>query len=223
MPGGVPMKISVLIVDDHTVLREGLQALLEKHTDISVVGHAANGRMALDLVRQLHPNIVLMDLSMPGMSGIDATRLILQQDPHVAVIVLSMWSTSEYVHLALQAGVKGYLLKESAGKELVDAVLAVAAGHCHFSQPITDMLGSDYLDNQSRHLERRPLDNLSVREQEVLYLVLEGKSSAEIGEMLHLSPKTVDSYRSRLMQKLGVPDLVGLVKFAFIHGLISID
>lgn len=215
------MKVNLLIVDDHAVLREGLQALLERHPDICVVGQAANGYTALELVRQLRPNMVLMDLSMPGMNGIEATRLILQEDPHIAVIILSMWNTTQYVRAALQTGVKGYLLKESAAKELIEAVLAVAAGHCYFSQPVTDMLGSDYAEARSQPGDYHLLENLSVREQEVMYLVLEGKSSTEIGKMLHLSPKTVDSYRSRLMQKLGVSDLVGLVRFAFVHGLIS--
>jgi DNA-binding NarL/FixJ family response regulator len=217
------MRIHVLIVDDHAVVRDGLQALLEMHPEICVIGHAANGRAALELIKELRPEIVLMDLSMPGMNGVDCARIILEQDPQIGVIMLSMLGTAEHIYRALQAGVRGYLLKESAGREVVDAVLKVAEGQRYFSQSVTEMFVSDYLDNRKQVMNASPLESLSLREQEVMYLVLDGKSSTEIGEMLHLSSKTVDSYRSRLMQKLGVTDLVGLVKFAYIHGLITVN
>lgn len=217
------MKTKVFIADDHAVVRDGLRALLEAHPDITVVGDASDGRQAVSQVMALNPNVVIMDISMPEVNGIDATRQILEFNPQVNVIILSMLGTTEHVFRALQVGVKGYLLKESAGREVVDAVLAVAAGKRYLSQPITDTLVADYVHQREQFPEKTLVDTLSPREREILKLVLEGKSSAEIGKLLFLSAKTVDTYRSRMMRKLGVSDLQGLVKFAIQHGLISIS
>ncbi len=217
------MKTKVFIADDHAVVRDGLRALLEAHPDITVVGDASDGRQAVSQVLALNPNVVIMDISMPEVNGIDATRQILEHNPEVKVIILSMLGTSEHVFRALQAGAKGYLLKESAGREVVDAVLAVAAGRRYLSQPITDTLVIDYVRQREQFPEKTLVDTLSHREREILKLVLEGKSSAEIGNLLFLSAKTVDTYRSRMMRKLGVSDLQGLVKFAIQHGLISLS
>jgi DNA-binding NarL/FixJ family response regulator len=216
------MKINVFIADDHAVMRDGLQALLEGSGEVLVVGQAADGRSAVELVKETHPDVVLLDLSMPGLNGIDAARQINEYDPLIRIIILSMMGTSEHVYRALQAGVYSYLLKESAGREVLEAVIEVSMGNKYFSQGVMDMLVGDYLENRRSESKDSPLESLSAREQEVMQLVLEGKTSAEIGEALHLSPKTVDSYRSRLMQKLGVSDLVSLIKFAFVHGLIPV-
>jgi len=216
------MPINVVLADDHTIVRDGLRALLEANPEIKVVGDAANGHQVVNQVRELQPDVVIMDISMPEMNGIDATHQILEASPQVRVIILSMLGTADHVFHALQAGVRGFLLKESAGREVMEAVQAVYAGEMYFSRPITQTLISDYMqarvDGQADSLE-----SLSIRENEILRLVVEGNTSAEIGNSLHLSPKTVESYRSRMMQKLGVSDLPELVKFAIKHGLISLD
>jgi DNA-binding NarL/FixJ family response regulator len=216
------MPINVVLVDDHTIVRDGLRALLEANPEIKVVGDAANGLQAVSQVRELQPDIVIMDISMPEVNGIDATRQILEASPEIRVIMLSMLGTADHVFHALQAGVRGFLLKESAGREVMEAVQSVYAGEMYFSRPITHTLITDYMQARAES-QSDTLESLSLRENEILCLVVEGKTSAEIGECLHLSPKTVESYRSRLMQKLGITDIPELVKFAIKHGLISLD
>ena len=216
------MTINVVLADDHTIVRDGLRALLEANPEIKVVGDAANGRQVVDLVNELQPDIVIMDISMPELNGIDATRVILETAPQVRVIILSMLGTADHVFHALQAGVRGFLLKESAGREVMEAVESVYAGDMYFSRPITFTLVNDYMQARVES-QSAPLESLSVRENEILCLVVEGKTSAEIGKSLNLSPKTVESYRSRMMQKLGVSDLPELIKFAIKNGLISVD
>lgn len=217
------MDINIFIADDHAVVRDGLRALLEANPEMHVVGDASTGQQAVEGVGALKPDVVLMDISMPQVNGIEATRLILIENPSVQVIILSMLGTSEHVFRALQAGAKGYLLKESAGREVVEAVRAVAAGKGYLSHPIFETLVHDYVHQRQQVEKLDPLNSLSRREQEILKLVLEGKSSTEIGRQLFLSPKTVDTYRSRMMHKLGVADMPGLIKFAFQNGLISLS
>jgi DNA-binding NarL/FixJ family response regulator len=214
------MKISVFLADDHTVVRDGLRALLEANPDISVVGDAASGLQTVSQVQDLHPDVVLMDISMPELNGINATQQILEANPEARVIILSMLGTPEHVYRALQAGARGYLLKESAGREVMEAVLAVHAGETYLSQPIQNILISEYLQQHGTSDKKGPLGRLSQREREILHLVVEGKTSAEIGAILFLSPKTVESYRSRMMRKLGVEDMPGLIKFALQEGLL---
>ena len=214
-------KISVFIADDHAIVREGLTALLEANPEISVVGDAADGRQAVSRAQNLHPDVVIMDISMPGLNGIDAAQQILERLPETRVIILSMLGTPEHVFRALQAGARGYLLKESAGREVLEAVLAVQAGQIYLSQPVMHTVVADYVQQRGGTGTKSPLESLSQREREVLHLVVEGKTSAEIGEMLCLSPKTVESYRSRMMHKLGTPDLPSLIKFAVQEGLIT--
>ena len=216
------MPIRVILADDHTIVRDGLRALLEANPEIMVVGDASNGLEVVERVRELKPDIVIMDISMPALNGIDATSQILESNPNVGVIILSMLGTADHVFHALQAGVRGYLLKESAGREVMEAVEAVYGGEMYFSRPITQTMINDYV--QARvEAQSEPLESLSIRENEILCMVVEGKTSAEIGYNLHLSPKTVDSYRSRMMQKLGVSDFAELIKFAIKHGLISLE
>jgi DNA-binding NarL/FixJ family response regulator len=217
------MPIRVLLADDHTVVRDGLHALLSSHSEIEVVGGAGTGRLAVQMAQNLHPDVVVMDISMPGLNGIDAAANILAGAPGTRVIILSMLGTPEHVHRALQVGVHGYLLKESAGREVIEAILAVHSGGIYLSQPVTHTLVGDYLAQRSQTPGKGPLESLSEREREILLLVVEGRTSAEIAAQLHLSQKTVESYRSRMMQKLGVPDLTGLIKFAIQYGLISLD
>jgi len=216
------MTISVVLADDHTIVRDGLRALLEADPEIRVVGNAADGRQVVSQVQELQPDVVIMDISMPELNGIDATRKILQSSPQVRVIILSMLGTADHVFHALQAGARGYLLKESAGREVMDAVQTVYAGEMYFSRPITQTLVNDYLQ-QRDETQKGSLETLSLREHEILCLVVEGKTSAAIGKSLNLSPKTVESYRSRMMQKLGISDMAELIKFAIKHGMISLD
>ncbi len=216
------LAITVFLADDHAVVRDGLRVLLEAQPDISVVGDAANGRDAVHQVTQLCPNVVVMDIAMPELNGIEATQQIYEACPSAQVIILSIHSTTEHIFRALQAGARGYLLKESAGIEVVNAVRAVHAGHRYLSQKISDRLIDDYV-RQRRASDVSPLTRLSPREREVVQLVVEGKSNAEIAGILSLSLKTVETYRSRLMRKLGISDLPSLVKFAVQHGLTPLE
>lgn len=213
------MTITVLIADDHAVVRDGLHLLLEAQPDIRVVGEVADGRDAVDAALQLKPDVVLMDLAMPLLNGADATSLILEKREATRVVILSMHSTVEHVFRALQAGATGYLRKESAGSEVVDAVRAVHAGRRYLSQKITESVVDDYIRKRSVD---SPLASLSLREREILQLIVAGKPGVEIARLLCLSPKTVDTYRSRMMHKLGIGDLPSLVKFAVQHGLTTL-
>jgi DNA-binding NarL/FixJ family response regulator len=213
------MSITVFLADDHAVVRDGLRLVLEAAGDIEVVGEAANGRDAIQRVAQLCPKVVIMDLAMPELNGFEATQQIRRVCPSARVIVLSMHSTAEDIFRAMQAGANGYVLKESAGAEVVNAVCAVHAGRRYLSQKVSDTL-LDYLMLQRESPETKsPIERLSPREREVLQLLVEGKSRAEIARILFLSPRTVDTYRERLMQKLGVSDFPSLIKFALQHGL----
>jgi len=217
------MSITVFLADDHAVVRDGLRLLLEAQGDIRVVGDAANGREAVHQVAQLRPDVVIMDIAMPELNGIEATRQIHEACPSAQVVVLSMHYTTEHIFRALQAGARGYLLKESAGIEVVNAVRTVHTGHRYLSQKISDKVIDDYVRQREAAGARSPLARLSPREREILQLVAEGKSSAEIAGLLSLSPKTVETYRSRLMRKLGIRDLAGLIKFAVLKGLIPLE
>ena len=212
--------ISVLLADDHAVVRDGLRALLEAQADIEVVGDAANGREVLRLAQQLHPDVVVMDIAMPELNGVEATQQMHDAYPSTQVLILSMHSTTEHIFRALQAGARGYLLKDSAGAEVVDAVRVVHAGRRYLSQKIAATVIDDYIAERHR---TSPLESLSSRERQILQLVAEGKSSTEIAAILFLSPKTVDTYRSRLMHKLDIGDLPSLVKFAIQHGVTQLD
>jgi DNA-binding NarL/FixJ family response regulator len=211
------MNIRVLLADDHAVIREGLAALLSAQSDITVVGSAANGREALKAARELKPDVVVMDVAMPELNGIDAAQLLNEREPPVPVLILSMHAGIEHVTRALQAGAAGYLLKESAAREIIEAVRVVHAGRRYLSPPVAEIVAEHVRSGSPRS----PLDLLSARERQILQLVAEGRTSARIAESLHLSPKTVETYRSRMMDKLGINDVAGLVKFAIRHGLAS--
>lgn len=213
------MTITVLIADDHAVVRDGLRLLLENQSDIRVIGQVADGREAVEAAVRLKPDVVLMDLAMPLLNGIDAAAQIMEKQERAKIVMLSMHSTVEHVFRALQAGVLGYLRKEAAGNEVVDAVRTVYSGRRYLSHKITESMVDDYI--RKRTLDS-PLDSLSQRERTILQLLVEGKPGIEIARLLHVSPKTVDTYRSRMMQKLGIGDLPGLVKFALQHGLTTL-
>lgn len=214
--------IKVFLADDHTAIRDGMSALMEIEQDIQVVGTAGDGREAVQQVKTIQPDIVVMDIAMPELNGIDATLQISESSPAVNVIMLSMYDSSEHVHQALKAGAKGYLLKESAGKEVVTAIRVVSSGGRYLSERIQEMVIEGYISGQDVVPGKSPLDKLSTRERQILQLVVEGKSSAEVSKILFISPKTVATYRSRLMEKLAIHDVPGLVKFAIKHGLTTI-
>jgi len=213
------MNIRVLIVDDHVVMAEGLRHLIEAQPDLTVVGCVTDGREALRQVVELRPDVVMMDIAMPELNGIEATRLIGQRAPETKVVILSMHSNQEYVLRALQAGARGYLLKKNAADEVLQAIRAVHSGSRFLSRQIAEGVIDDYL----RSGTGSPLDALSSRERQVLQLLVESRAIAAIAELLSLSPKTVETYRSRIMQKLGIDDMPSLVKFAIQQGLTSID
>lgn len=213
------MTITVFIADDHEVMREGLTLVLQSDAGIRVIGTASNGRDAIREVARLQPNVAILDISMPEMNGVEAARQIRERSPATRIVILSMHATPEHVFHALEAGAHGYLLKESAGSEVIAAVRAVRAGRRHLSPKIAEIIA----ERMSRRPDENPLDRLSRREREILQLIAEGHSSREISARLSLSPKTVDTYRSRLMQKLNITDVAGLVKFAIQHGITTLE
>ena len=217
------MTISVFLADDHTVVRDGLRYLLEAQPDIEVIGDAADGRQAVRLVARLKPDVAIVDITMPELNGIDATLQIRDVCPSTGVIILSMHANTRHITRALRAGAQGYLVKESAGIEVVEAVRMVNAGHHYLSQAVSDIVINDYVSQRLTAEHRSSLESLSPREREVLQLVVEGKSSTEIATILNLSPKTVESYHSRLMQKLEISDLPSLVRFAIKQGLTPLE
>jgi DNA-binding NarL/FixJ family response regulator len=217
------LNIRVLVADDHAIVREGLGTMLSNQPDMTVVGLATHGRDAIRMVDEYQPDVAIMDISMPELNGIDAISQMLPRHPNIKVIVLSIHETKPYVYRALKAGARGYLLKETAGLEVVDAVRAVYSGERYLSQRISDLVTDISFHRLEGSKEASPLEQLSPREREILQLVAEGKTSQEIGERLSISSKSVDTYRSRLMRKIGVKDLAGLVKFAIQHGVISLE
>jgi DNA-binding NarL/FixJ family response regulator len=217
------MKIRAFLADDHAVLRDGLRLLLEAGGDITVVGSEGNGRDALNKALQLQPDVVVMDISMPQLNGIEATQQICAACPNTKVIILSVYSTAEHVFRALRAGARGYLLKDSAGDEVVEAVRAIHSGRHYFSRAIGEIMVQDYIKYRLDAQAKSPLESLSSREREVLQLLVEGRSNPDIATGLCLSVKSIETYRSRLMQKLGIYDLPGLVKFAIQQGLTPVE
>ena len=213
------MTIRILIADDHAVVAEGLKHLVEAQADLEVVATVGDGREAVRVAKETQPDVVLMDLSMPELNGADATRAIVDERPECRVIVLSMYAEREYVRRALKAGATGYVVKRSAAKELVEAIRAVTSGQRYLSPRVADVVIDDYAADGKADL----LEKLSTREREVLQLLAEGRTGSEIAQRLALSQKTVETYRARLVEKLGIRDVAGLVKFAIQRGLVSLD
>jgi len=210
--------IRILIADDHAVVAEGLKQLIEAQADMQVVAIAGDGREAVRQVGELEPDVVIMDLSMPELNGADATRVLLEQGPERKVIVLSMYADHEYVRRALKSGARGYVVKRSAAKDVVEAIRAVHGGQQYISPMVADAVASEPPAGKEDRLAR-----LSTREREVLQLLAEGRTGTEIAQRLSLSPKTVETYRARLVEKLGIRDVAGLVRFAIQRGIISLE
>ncbi len=211
--------IRVLIVDDHAVLRDGMRAVLAAQSDIEVVAEAADGVAAVQQIVRYKPDVVLLDLNLPLMSGFDVLRELQRRNLAPAVLVLTMNEAPEHVRIAFELGARGFVRKGSAAATVIDGVRAVHAGR----RFLPDELTGEALEALLAAPGRQLLDALSTRERQVMRLVCEGMSSADIGRMLNLSAKTVDTYRSRLMHKLGVADVTALVKLAVREGLISIE
>ena len=214
------MSFRVLIADDHGVVRQGLRTLLEKSPEVSVVGEAADGREAVRLAAELHPNIVVMDLAMPLLNGIDAAAQIIARDPGIQVIILSMHSDESYILRALNAGAKGYLLKDAAEGDILPAVRTVASGRPYFSPVIAATLLDEYLQTMKKHKVQDSYDLLTDREKDVLQLLAEGKTNKEVAALLSLSPYTVESHRTNLMQKLNLHNTAEIVLYAVRKNLI---
>ena len=211
--------IKVILADDHPVVRDGLRFLLDAQKDIKVVGTAVNGLEAVELATRLCPDVAVMDISMPLLNGIEATQQICTACPQTRVMMLSIHFTSVHIQRALQAGAMGYLLKESAGEEVVEAIRTVYSGKRYLSRKIAESVVEEYVRQSGGDV----LEGLSPRERQVLQLIAEGKTSSDAAKLLYLSVKTVETYRSRLMQKLGLKDMASLVKFAIQHGIISLE
>jgi two-component system response regulator NreC len=214
-------RLRLALADDHTIMRSGLRLLLERESDFSIVGEAGDGREVIEIVEAQSPNIVIMDVAMPNLNGIEAARRITSSHPRTAIIILSMHSDESYVLRALNAGARGYLLKDSAESDLISAVRAVSEGKAFFSPAISKLLVEDYV----RQLRQRGVEDsyelLTPRERELLQLVAEGKTTKEAATVLNLSPHTVDTHRANLMRKLNLNSLPELILYAVRKGVIT--
>jgi DNA-binding NarL/FixJ family response regulator len=214
-------RIRVLIADDHAILRDGIRALLEDEPDIDVVGEAEDGRWAVERACKLRPDVVLMDIAMPLLNGLEATRQIKRDTPETHVLILTMYEDAEYVGRVLEAGASGYVLKHAAGRELVTAIRAVADGGAFFSPSIARHVLEGYVSRRDGSASPDPYDDLTPREREVLQLIAEGHTNRDIAEILTLSIKTVKTHRLHLMQKLDIHDRGELIKYAIQKGIIQ--
>ena len=212
--------VRVLVADDHTIIRSGLRLLLEREAGYEVVGEALDGHQAVELAESTRPDVVMLDIAMPRLNGIEATKQIVAKLPETGVIILSMHSDEAYVLKALKAGARGYLLKDSAESDIINAIRAVNDGKAYFSPEISKMMADDYV----RQLRQRGLEDtydlLTVREREILQLLTEGKGNKEIAGLLNLSTYTVDTHRSHILQKLNLHSLPELILYAVRKGVI---
>lgn len=207
------MAVKVMLVDDHAIVRDGLQMLINTQGGMEVVAGISDGRSAVEAAEALWPDVVIMDIAMPEMNGIEAARKMLARMPELKIIILTMYESPEYVRQAFKAGASGFLLKKSAGIEIIKAIREVMRGHRYFGKGVEEAWASDEGAGQD------PYETLSHREKQILQLVVDGKTSREIAEMIFISSKSVETYRSRLMKKLGIDNIAGLVKFALRRGL----
>lgn len=212
-------KIRILVVDDHAIMREGIRALFEPHDDIEIVGEASEGKEAIEKAQQVSPDIIIMDIAMPGMDGLEATRRILKKNQKVKVLVLTQHDNREYILSAIKAGVAGYVPKKALASDLVSAIRAVYKGDSFLYPSATAALIQDYL----RQAWVEPYDLLTDREREILKLIAEGHTSREIADMLFISLKTVLGHRTKIMQKLDIHNRTELIKYAMHKGLVSMD
>ena len=213
-------KIRILLADDHTVMRSGLRALLERQGNIEIVAEAENGREAVSLCGALAPEIAIVDVGMPVLNGIEATKALLKESPSTGVVMLSMHSDESYVMRSLQAGARGYLLKDSAASDLLSAIEAVSQGKSFFSPAIRRLLAEDYVRVLQQKGEVDSYELLTMREREILQLLAEGKTNKEVAGALHISPYTVETHRSNILEKLGLHSGAELILYAVRKGII---
>jgi DNA-binding NarL/FixJ family response regulator len=212
-------KLRILVVDDHAVLRDGIRAMLGLHDDIEIVGEASDGRQAVEKAQELDPDVVLMDLAMPEMDGMEATRRIIKKNPKVKVLVLTQHDNKEYILSAIKAGALGYVPKRALGSELVTAVRAVHRGDSFLYPSAATALIQDYL----HQVDEEPYNDLTGREREILKMIAEGNTSREIADKLVISLKTVLGHRTQIMKKLGIHNRTELIKYSLRKGLITMD
>jgi len=213
--------VRILLADDHTVMRAGLRLLLERHEDFEVVGEAADGRQAVDIATELKPTVVVMDIAMPQLNGVEAARQILNRYPDTAIVMLSMHSDESYVLRSLKAGARAYLLKDSAEADLVSAIQAIIEGKSFFSPGVRALLKEDYIHRLAKFGADDTYELLTAREREVLQLVAEGRSNKEVAALLNLSLYTVETHRTHILQKLNLHSVPDLILYAVRKGIIS--
>lgn len=216
---GVNKKIKVLLVDDHPVVRKGLHSCLANRENLKIVGEACNGTEAIQKVKELDPDVVLMDINMPGMDGLQVTEALRKDSPQTRVLVLSVHDTRDYVMRIVKAGARGYVLKDTPPEELVRAIETVNAGDAYFSPSVARIALNQYVAESDSN---SPLTRLSEREREVLVEIAEGKSNKEIASRLNIGVRTVETHRERIMRKLDIHSVAGLTKFAIANGMISL-
>jgi two-component system response regulator NreC len=217
----MPEKIRVLVADDHTIVREGVRLLLEAQPDIEVVGEASDGAEAVARVRELHPDLVVMDIQMPNWNGLQATRAIKEEFPQMHVLALTMYESDEYFFQMLAAGASGYILKKAASTDLLTAIRAVHQGDVFLYPSVARRLVSDYLTRVKSGEEQSSYDGLTVREREVLKLIAEGHTNQVIADKLVISPSTVQTHRNRIMQRLNLHTRAELIKYAMRKGMLD--
>jgi len=213
--------IRILLADDHSILREGLRMLLDRQDEFAVVGDASNGREAVEMAEKHDPDVVIMDLAMPGLNGIEATRRIIARSPRTAVVILSMHSDESYILRSLKAGARGYLLKDSLKADLLDAVRAAVRGKSFFSPKVSQVLKEEYVNELEARGAEDTWELLTDREREILQLVAEGKTNKEIAALLNISIYTIDTHRSHILQKLNLHSAPELILYAVRKGIIS--
>jgi two-component system nitrate/nitrite response regulator NarL len=212
--------IRVLVADDHPVVRKGLQTYLARQGHLRLVGEAADGDEALRMARELSPDVVLMDISMPGMNGLAVTEVLRKEAPDMKVLILSVHSNKEYIFRVIQAGAHGYVSKEAPPEELLRAIESVYAGEPHFSEDIARAALSEFVNSGGK---KEPFAQLTVREREVLVFIAEGQSNKEIADRLGIGVRTIETHRERIMRRLNIHSVAGLTKYAIANGLISLE
>ena len=217
------MSIKILLVDDHGILRSGVELIVNQIEDMEIVGQGCDGHEGIELARKLKPDIVLMDISMPGLNGIDASKEILRENPDIKILALSAHCNRRFVSQVLKAGVSGYALKDGMADELIEAIKAVYAGKRYLSEKVAKLVVDDYSRGLSSESDEKPIDKLTTRERELLQLIAENKTTKETAMLLHISVKTVEARRLNIMKKLNVSGVAELTKIAIREGLTSID
>lgn len=217
------MNTRILLVDDHQIMREGLMSLMAGEPDLEVVGDASDGRQAVQMARRLKPDLVVMDISMPGLSGIEATRKILDELDRVRVLALSMHADPRFVAGALEAGAHGYMIKDCTSQELLECIRTVAGGGTYLSPQVAEVVVKGFVRRLGEETGTPPASVLTPREREVLQLLVEGHTVKAIAERIHLGIKTVETHRRNIMEKLGLKNMVDLIKYAMREGVVSLD